>query len=69
MPKEIFKEGSHAIFEGVDVMVPKDYDKYLTLLFGDYMKLPPIEKRVGHHHHKGLSLTVDYKTFCKKNRL
>ena len=69
MPKEIFEEGSHIVFEGVDVIVPKDYDRYLTLLFGDYMKLPPVEKRVGHHYHKGLSLTVDYKTFCKKNRL
>ncbi len=27
----------------------KDYDEYLKNGFGDYMKLPPIEKRVSHH--------------------
>lgn len=26
----------------------KDYDEYLTFLYGDYMKLPPIEKRKIH---------------------
>ena len=25
-----------------------NYDKYLTNLYGDYMKLPPIEKRITH---------------------
>lgn len=69
MPKEIFQEGSHATFEGIDVLVPKDYDKYLTLLFGNYMQLPPLEKRVGHHYHKGLSLDTDYQTYCRKYRL
>ena len=30
----------------------KDYDKILTLTYGDYMKLPPEEKRIGHHFYK-----------------
>ena len=67
MPKEIFEEGSHGTFEGIDVVLPKDPDKYLTLLFGDYMKLPPKEKQVGHHHDKGLSLEVDYLTYREKH--
>ena len=26
----------------------KDYDKILTLTYGDYMKLPPEDKRINH---------------------
>ena len=69
MPKIIYEEGSHATFEGVDVFVPKDYDRYLTLLFGDYMKLPPLDKQVGHHYHNGLSLEENYLSYCRKHRL
>ena len=36
-------------FEGHDFYIPKDYDQYLTKIYGDYMKLPPEEKRKSHH--------------------
>ena len=67
MPKEIFEEGSMGVFEGIPVSLPKDPDKYLTLLFGDYMKLPPVEQQVGHHYDKGLSLEESYITYRKKH--
>lgn len=35
-------------FEGITVNVPNNYDAYLTRIFGDYMKMPPEEKRVNH---------------------
>ena len=69
MPREIFQEGSIGEFEGVEVILPKDADKYLTLLFNNYMKLPPIEKQVGHHLNKGYSLEEDYQTYIKKNNI
>lgn len=35
-------------FEGQHVMGIRDYDKYLTMLYGNYMQLPPEEKRRTH---------------------
>lgn len=43
-----FGEGVFLKFEGREVIVPSHYDEYLQHLFGDYMKLPPEEARVGH---------------------
>ncbi len=45
-----FGEGSKLSFEGYEFMVPIDYDYILTSMYGDYMKLPPIEKRVSNHN-------------------
>ena len=36
-------------FEGIQVPVPHEYDIYLTTLYGDYMTLPPIGKRISTH--------------------
>ena len=30
----------------------KGFDDYLTNGFGDYMTLPPVEKRISHHYFK-----------------
>ena len=57
------------IFEDIKVSVLKEYDKYLTKLYGNYMKYPPLDKQVGHHYNKGLSLTEGYKDYIKRNRI
>ena len=36
-------------FEGHSFSVPKEYDRVLTQFFGDYMTLPPEEKRQTHY--------------------
>ncbi len=36
-------------FQGRQVPVPGKYHEYLTALYGDYMVLPPVEKRVSWH--------------------
>ena len=36
-------------FETESFPIPKESDKILTTIYGDYMKLPPVEKRVSHH--------------------
>ena len=35
-------------FEDMEVRIPADADTYLTNLYGDYMKIPPAEKRYNH---------------------
>lgn len=35
-------------FEGREYRVPVEYDTRLKQLYGDYMKLPPVEKRIPH---------------------
>lgn len=35
-------------FEGKKYNAPNNYHKVLTTIYGDYMQLPPIEKRVAH---------------------
>lgn len=47
--KALFESSINVDFEGEKFPVCKGYDEYLTNLYGDYMKLPPVEKRVGLH--------------------
>lgn len=49
MKKEIFGPGKIIQFENINTKVPSKIKDYLTNLYGDYMTLPPIEKRVAHH--------------------
>ena len=36
-------------FEDIQICVPAEYDKLLTRVYGDYMELPPEEKRQNHY--------------------
>lgn len=46
----IFYNTTTLIFENEEFLVPAKYEEYLNIIYGDYMKLPPIEKQVTHHH-------------------
>ena len=46
--RSYFDKFQEYTFEGCKFPGFYDYDNYLTLLYGDYMKLPPVEKRVSH---------------------
>ena len=46
-----FRDVIELPFESTTVVVPRDYDTYLTLLYGDYMTLPSEEKRISHPHY------------------
>ena len=47
--KDIFESYSPIEFEGHRFMSVSDYDSFLRKVYGNYMELPPVEKRVGHH--------------------
>lgn len=49
MEDRLFKEYTDISFEGKPFSSINDYGKYLSAIYGDYMKLPPEDKRVTHH--------------------
>lgn len=49
MPREVFCKAVYLPFEGKNKCVPSGYHVFLTNIYGDYMKLPPVEKQVSHH--------------------
>lgn len=49
MDKDIFEEVEPLPFERESFSGLKQYDRFLTNIYGDYMQLPPEEKRVTHH--------------------
>lgn len=48
-PEEWFNKTILHEFENLMIPLPFEYDKYLRRLYGDYMKLPSVEKRVSRH--------------------
>ena len=55
--RSFFDEYTEVEFEGKMYPAIKEYDLYLRNSYGDYMQLPPIEKRVTHH---------DFEAYCKE---
>jgi lipopolysaccharide cholinephosphotransferase len=49
LPVDTFFPLAEGIFEGIKVNLPYKYDKYLNNLYGNYMELPPLDKRQGEH--------------------
>lgn len=68
LPKEIFGEGSEGTFEGLTVRLPAKIDEYLTRIYGDYMQLPPEEKRIAHHFCEVIDPNTPYTEYTKKKR-
>ena len=46
--REDFGTAEKGNFEGLSVKIPKNYDRLLRILYGDYMKLPPEDERYNH---------------------
>ncbi len=47
--ENVYFPPSKVVFEGKEYMAPNNIEAYLTSVYGDYMKLPPVEKRVTRH--------------------
>ena len=49
--KEWFENAVEFTFEDTTILIPQDYDCYLTMLYGDYMTPPPKEQQKSNHSH------------------
>lgn len=47
-PKHYYEYSIEFDFEGMKVKGPKEYDKILNQIYGNYMELPPVEQRLTH---------------------
>lgn len=56
-PKSAFESAIWVPFEDCLMPIPVGYDDYLRIAFGDYMSLPPEEKRV--HGHDAIIIDLD----------
>lgn len=57
--KRVFCSFIEAEFEGKLYKIPAGYDEWLRAFYGDYMELPPVEKRVSHHTFKAYIIEED----------
>ena len=69
VPAEWYAEACELEFEGLTVKAPKEYHKWLTQVYGDYMQLPPVEKRVTHHRTLVIDLDRPYSDFIDKGNI
>lgn len=49
-PLERFSTSVYKIFEGHKMPIMKGHEEYLEIIFGDYMELPPLDKRKAKHN-------------------
>lgn len=65
-PREAFDKAVFKPFEDTEMPIPAGYDAYLKIAFGDYMQLPPAEKRIGHHEALFMDLDKGYEEYRGK---
>lgn len=49
IPKSVIREVTPLCFENIEFPCPKEYERYLTLVYGDYMKRPEQSEQVSKH--------------------
>ena len=48
LPSNVYFPPCKGMFEGIEVKLPANTDVYLKNMYGDYMWIPPVEKRESH---------------------
>lgn len=65
MRKSIMENPQLYKFENLELYGVNDPNSYLTSLYGDYMKLPVLEKRKSHHNFLYINLSQPFKEYEK----
>jgi len=65
MPRDFFGTPTLYRFREKSFYGPEKYDDYLKRLYGEYMKLPPVEKRISHHSFSYINNRLPYKEYLK----
>jgi lipopolysaccharide cholinephosphotransferase len=66
VPKEWLEETCDLQFEDIVASGPKYYHEYLRNVYGNYMELPPVEMRVGHHYTEVIDLNYPFTHYLDK---
>lgn len=61
----IFDDPVKRTFEDGQFYTPKDYDTILRIMYGEYMQLPPEEKRIPHWRDPVIDMHRDYREYQK----
>lgn len=67
MPLDVFDNRILMPFEDTELYIPKDYDTILRRMYGDYMQLPPEEKRKSHGF-KFVSDQISYQEYDRQQK-
>lgn len=59
LPQDVFTDYVELPFEEFHFKAIAQYDKYLSSIYGNYMELPPEEKRISHHTFKAYYKEVE----------
>ncbi|MBP3391825.1 MAG: LicD family protein [Clostridia bacterium] len=62
-PWSWFGSGVDMEFEGITVRAPKEFDRYLRGIYGDYMELPAVSERIPHHNAEVVDVHNSYLTY------
>jgi len=60
MPRSYYGTPTLYRFENLQVYGVEDYEGYLTQVYGDWRKMPPVEQRVSKHDHVYMNLEESY---------
>ena len=67
MPAAWYGDGVLVPFEGMQVKAPSCYHEWLTQVYGNYMQLPPAEKRIPHHYVDAFETDIPYTHYLERN--
>ena len=66
--REQYGEGAVMTFEGLRVIVPENYDAYLTQKYGDWRNDPPLDKQCSHHRYVVCDANKPYTDYIEKGK-